>query len=322
MKRAQKAEAEYERTQALTESLGLFKEAADYLTDEKLTEICNEYNRQRYHIGSVELPLERAKKLDPQQQGLAYMEAKYPPGDPRQSLYQHRIDCYMIVFDSLAAVKQLSESSGQSEAKMYAAQVFSAAVSHKDKLFHFALYRWFLDKNMKSDLLSVDTPYLIPYFKEYVNEVDGMDFLWQYYRRREQYYEAALYLEALACRPNEITLSKRVELLALAVVNARCRDPKQQRLQQSTQLLQNLEHKVSVARIQLRLQQALQSRGPEGQEGARRLEGELLDITELFNRYARHYGILDEILFIMKVTEYHDIPYLKEVWRAILVQSK
>ncbi|KAI8144562.1 Non-repetitive/WGA-negative nucleoporin C-terminal-domain-containing protein [Fennellomyces sp. T-0311] len=322
LKRAQKAEAEYERTQALAESLSLFKDAAEYLTDEKLAEICNEYNRQRFHMGSVELPLERAKKIDPQQQGLAYMEAKAPPGDPREPLYEGRVRCYHLVFAALASVKQLSESSGQSEPKVYAAQVFAAAVAHKDKLFHFALYQWFLEKNMKSELLSVDTPYLIPFFKEYVSEVEGMDFLWQYYRRREQYYEAAVYLDALACRQNGLTLSKRVELLALAMINAQCRDPKQSRLQQSTQLLQNLEHKMSVARIQVRLQQALQSLGPQGEEGAKNLEGQLLDITELFNKYARHYGILDEILFIMKVSEYHDIPYLEEVWRAVIAQNE
>ncbi|KAI9496976.1 Non-repetitive/WGA-negative nucleoporin C-terminal-domain-containing protein [Zychaea mexicana] len=326
LQRAKKAEAEYERNAALTESLSLFKEASDYLTEEELAEICRDYDRLRFHVGSVELPLERAKKVDPQQQGLAYMEAKNPPNDARLQFYEARMRCYRLVFDALAAVKALGESAAASRSggdpKVYVAQVFSTALSHQDKLFHYALYNWFLEKNMKSELLAVETPYLIPFFKDYVNEVDGMEFLWQYYRRREQYYDAALYLEALATRPNGLSLSKRLEHLALAVVNARCRDPKRQQEQESTQLLQSLEYRITVARIQVRLQQILQARGPEGEEGARSLEVQLLDISELFNKYARRFGILDEILFIMKLTEHYDMFYLREIWQTILAQNE
>ncbi|KAI9246692.1 Non-repetitive/WGA-negative nucleoporin C-terminal-domain-containing protein [Phascolomyces articulosus] len=341
LQRAKKAEAEYERTSALSESLILFKEAADYLTEEKLVEICNDYAQQRFHVGCVELPLERAKKIDPQQQGLAYMEAKNPMGDARLHYYEGRMRCYQLVFNALAAVKTLAESkqllpqssmggttgsepSSMTDPQVYVAQVFSTALSHKDKLFHYALYRWFQEKNMLSELLAVDTPYLIPYFKEYVDEVDGMEFLWQYYRRREQYYEAALYLEALATRPtNGLPLTKRLEHLAMAVVNASCRDAKRQQLQESTQLLQNLEHRVAVARIQLRLQQTLASRGgSENEQGARSLDSQLFDISDLFNKFARRYVVLDEILFIMKVTEQYDMVYLKEIWQAVITQNE
>ncbi|KAG2215060.1 hypothetical protein INT45_006297, partial [Circinella minor] len=323
LQRAKKAEAEYERTSALSESLELFKEAADYLTEEKLTEICNDYAQQRFHVGCVELPLERAKKIDPQQQGLAYMEAKNPPGDARLQFYQGRMQCYQLVFHALASVKSLLQSGNTNE--VYVAHVFSTALTHnKDKLFHYALYHWFQQKGMMSELLAVDTPYLIPYFKEYVDEVEGMEFLWQYYRRREQYYEAALYLEALATRPhNGLDLQKRMEHLAMAVVNASCRDSKRQQQQESTQLLQNLEHRVTVARIQLRLQQTLESRGgSDNEQGARSLDHQLFDINDLFNKFARHYGILDEILFIMKVTGHYDMIYLKEIWQTIITQNE
>ena len=288
-----------------------------------MTEICNDYAQQRFHVGCVELPLERAKKIDPQQQGLAYMEAKNPPGDARLQFYQGRMQCYQLVFHALANVKSLLQSGNTNE--VYVAQVFSTALTHnKDKLFHYALYHWFQEKGMMSELLAVDTPYLIPYFKEYVDEVEGMEFLWQYYRRREQYYEAALYLEALATRPNNgLDLQKRMEHLAMAVVNASCRDSKRQQQQESTQLLQNLEHRVTVARIQLRLQQTLQSRGgSDNEQGARSLDSQLFDINDLFNKFARHYGVLDEILFIMKVTGHYDMIYLKEIWQAIITQSK
>lgn len=311
LRRAQRADVSQEREHALTESLELFKQGADYLTDEKLSEICAEYERQQFYIGSVELPLERAQKLDPQQQALAYTEGRAPFGDTTgQQFHQERKRCYEHVFRALNSVRascNTPDANRHAEAVHYANRVLQAALSYQDKHFHYELYEWFLQEGHKRDLLVVDSKFLIPFFKERVSEVDGMDFLWQYYRRKEQYYEAALYLEALASRPNGLPLLKRVEYLALAMVNARCRDPKQQKAQESTQLLQQLEKSIGCARIQMRLQHALQAMAtPESQQAAKELDNDLWDLSDLYNKYARPFGLIDEERAIMKLADYND----------------
>lgn len=312
LRRAQRADVSQEREHALTESLELFKQGADYLTDEKLSEICAEYERQQFYIGSVELPLERAQKLDPQQQALAYTEGRAPFGDTTgQQFHQERKRCYEHVFRALNSVRascNTPDANRHAEAVHYANRVLQAALSYQDKHFHYELYEWFLQEGHKRDLLVVDSKFLIPFFKERVSEVDGMDFLWQYYRRKEQYYEAALYLEALASRPNGLPLLKRVEYLALAMVNARCRDPKQQKAQESTQLLQKLEKSIGCARIQMRLQHALQAMATsESQQAAKELDNDLWDLSDLYNKYARPFGFIDEERAIMKLADHNDL---------------
>lgn len=313
VRRAQTTESEYERAAALNESLELFKQAADYLTDEKLGEICAEYCRQGYHIGSVKLPLERAKRIDPEGQAQpAPIEGK-PADDSRVQLYEARMRCYRHVFNALSKVKKILDSGGKVEEGQrlpmtknphaYASEVFAAALSYPDKLFHYSLYRWYMDNDMKNELLSVESEYLKPFFTEHLDEVTGMDFMWQYYRHREKYFEAALYLEALATRSNNgLPLVKRLKYLALAVVNARCRDPERLELQEALQLLQSLEERVAIGRIQYRIQQALLSRGLE--EDARRLDGELLNLSDLFHGYAKKYDIKEEMESILQLAGY------------------
>ncbi|KAF7731213.1 hypothetical protein EC973_000628 [Apophysomyces ossiformis] len=288
MRRAHHAEAEYERGRCLTESLKYFKEASDYLTEEQLDEISKEYGQQGFHVGTIELAIERAQRLDPQQQALSYLESNAPENDQRLYFYETRIKCYQYVFRTLTEVKnmrdnpkQVPQNSKIHDPYSHAARAFSAALAHRDKLFHYALYDWFIRMDMKADLLAVDTEYLIPFFRDRVDAVIGLDFLWQYCRRREQYFEAALYLEELALRSKGLGLLKRVEYLSLAVVNARCRDPKRQLWQESTQLLQYLEERVEVARLQVRLHQTLQNYGPETAEVAKDLEERLMDLHEL-----------------------------------------
>ncbi|KAI8368163.1 Non-repetitive/WGA-negative nucleoporin C-terminal-domain-containing protein [Radiomyces spectabilis] len=325
VRRAQKAETDFERTSALSESLTFFKEAAEYVTDEKLARVCMEYRHQGYHVGAVELALECANKFDPQQQGLAYAEGRQAPSDPRLTFYNIRVACYDRVFDTLMEAKMLRDGTLQHPKVVnpsnYAAEVFAKALASQDKLFHYSLYAWLRHNGLKSELLAVDTAYLIPFFNDCVDPMEAKEFLWQYYRRRENYYEAALCLEKLAKDSSNLKLTKRVEYLALAVVNARCRDSKHQRRQEATELLQNLEEHVEVARIQVRLHQILPSCGPEGDRISQSLDDRLASITELF-MIAKEFNVYDEVLYIMKIADHYDLPYLQQVWKAIIEQNE
>lgn len=255
-----------------------------------------------------------AQKIDPHEEALAFVENRTNFGDPRPGqLYQLRRRCYQLALAVLKTTRTLAGGHqifpGIGDPRVYAAQVLSVALAQKDRLFHYTLYEWMIKEGRKAELLNVDnTTYLIPYFKTYVDEVESKDFLWQYYRRHGRYYEAALYLESLATQPSNINLEKRIEFLSLAIINARCRDPNRQELQESTQLLQSLEQKIGVARIQLRLKRILKSKGPEGEAAAQVLDGQLLDLNALFHDFARRFQLEDMTLVIK---EFADNPDLK-----------
>ncbi|KAI8336815.1 Non-repetitive/WGA-negative nucleoporin C-terminal-domain-containing protein [Chlamydoabsidia padenii] len=273
---ATRDDVDYERIIALNESLKYLQEAADTITGDKLKEICTEYRYQGYYIGVVKLALERAKRLDPQNQGLTYVESTgslvSPPtqqtesmaldNDSKSHFYQLRLQCYEQIFQALAEVRSLRrgdrvEVRGRqihsNNPDILADEVLSTALSSNDILFHYTLYQWFLvgsknDNSMLTELLSVDTEYIVPFLKEFVQVFEGLDFLWKYYRRREQYFEAALYLEALAMESPDLDTNQRMEYLGMATLYARAREPKYLERQEAAQFIQRLEQQMEQLR--------------------------------------------------------------------------
>ncbi|CAO3624288.1 unnamed protein product [Cunninghamella echinulata] len=257
---AYKPGAEYEETKvALDESLKYFKEVADSISEDKMTAICEEYRRQQYYEGVIEFALERARKLDPHEKGLLYMESKMRPGDSRVQSYDLRLRCYDHIFVTLTEIKNLqsdkgynniserndnSNSGGNMDPNTLFDAILQRALSHDDKLFHYTLYQWFLQNDRSRELLWVDSKYIIPFFKQHVSELDSIQFLWQYYRRHQQYYEAALYLEALANRSPNITTDKRLEYIGLALWYAQSQEASDKPTQKTRQLIIRLQSQM------------------------------------------------------------------------------
>ncbi|KAI8992567.1 Nup133 N terminal like-domain-containing protein [Pilobolus umbonatus] len=288
--RAYKSESRYEKSAALKESLAFFKETADDITEDKMGAIVSDYMTCSFHVGIIELGLERANKLDPQQLGLVAYETKSDKDGFNHLYYQKRLRAYEYIFSALKDVCNLKTQSVPpnrapiEDKDIYISNVFSTALATRDKLFHFQLYQWYIKENMTNELLSIDTVYLIPFFQNHVtNPLCSLDFLWQYYRRREQFYDAARYLEKIAfLRTHNLPLGKRMEYLAYAHVNARCRDPKNQSVQESTEFIQTLDEYINTARQQVRVQTILRSReNPEAKTAADLLDLELLSAEKL-----------------------------------------
>ncbi|KAG2182819.1 hypothetical protein INT44_005799 [Umbelopsis vinacea] len=194
-----------QRTTQLSNSLTLFKKIADYLSYEQLQEICEGYKNLSYNIGVVDLALTCAQAKDPYDRCSSYVDEGCPPADSRRKYYEIKKRCYICVFSALLDAEYAGELQ------------YDSAGNSKDRAFHFELYEWFINKGMIKQLLTANTPYVVPFLTRPPFRKENYDLLWQHYRLQQRYDVAAETLEQLALTECDITLEKRTEYLTLAI---------------------------------------------------------------------------------------------------------
>ncbi|KAI8890481.1 nucleoporin-domain-containing protein [Backusella circina FSU 941] len=273
-------ENEQDRNAFFAESLKHFKLTADDISEEKLAIICSIYRANNFHLGVVELALERANRQDPQKQGLAYFESNKAAEPGKSHFFDLRVRSYHYVFEALMEAKT------KKQIPSLAKNAFAAAFASDDELFHYQLYYWMLNKDMMNDLLSADTVYLIPYFEKHVTEQGALEFLWQYSRRKRQFFKASKYLYNLASFRASIPMASRIEWLACANVNCRCHDPKVENAAETGAFLQELQSALKAATLQQKIQNALKSENTiESNTEAAGLDMCLLTLPQLREKY-------------------------------------
>lgn len=275
----------------MKQSLVHFKSAADEISDTKMAAICTLYIQCSFHYGVVELALERAKKQDPQQQGILAYESPQIRDENNRSLMMARLNTYNFIFEALTDAHKIRQQGLPADrfpianVDSYVKNLFEVTIQNDDKLLHYQLYDWFLKQNLKDELLTINTPYLIPYFEQHVEDkAVSLDFLWRFYRQNDRPFDAAQCLEKLTMLPSaSITLDQRLECLVHALVNARCVESNNV---YGTVYIQNLENKVQWAQYQLRVRDILKSLGSsEADMAVNVLNQSLLDPQTIEEKY-------------------------------------
>lgn len=156
--------------------------------------------------------------------------------------------------------------------------------------------------------------------------------LWKYYARHEQYYKAGSVLLKLA-ESEECSLSERMEFLSNALLNAKSASSKG--MDRAAELLAEVGDFLDVARVQLRIREGIARLLNEGastgntrsegsgdqdnvQEALKSLDEKLLDLSTLFNQYARRFNLLEGCLECLRCGSYRDDVYVRQVWAEIL----
>ncbi|KAI9272615.1 Nup133 N terminal like-domain-containing protein [Sporodiniella umbellata] len=253
---------EYERRNVLKKSLLEFQKASEKIPVEHLERVCALYQQQSFHMGIVELMLDRARKLDPHQKALAIYENKNEVDEVSRKLFEERSKGYSLILRSLKDAQSLAiphanltERAPIADISLYVKKVFEEAFQSKDSLFHYQLYCWYLQENMVDELLKFDTEYMVPFFTRVVkDEYKSLEFLWQYYRNKSQFYKAACCLTRLAELPDaNITMENRLTYLAYARINCRCGEQEPDTPNNKiTQLSQKLDTLMNQYRSQTR----------------------------------------------------------------------
>lgn len=155
--------------------------ATRVLEFQKLQEACGNYQHLNYAKGSViksltlvqssfpkllppgaiELPLQCAQDVDPDNIGMEYWDAGSPSNDPRVDVLEKRLRCYDLVLDSLDVFETQSSQAVGGEAKLVESlyevrdRAYELALASHDPIFHSCLYEWLIRKGMTDALLEV-----------------------------------------------------------------------------------------------------------------------------------------------------------------------
>ncbi|KAG1452444.1 hypothetical protein G6F46_009697 [Rhizopus delemar] len=299
-------ELENERRHLLKQSLLQFQQASEKIPEPHLERVCALYLQQSFHIGIVELMLDRARKLDPQQHALAVFESDCQADDLSKQLFESRSRAYNFIFKTLKDAKSLLLPNANLENRapvadktLYVKQVFEEALQNKDPLFHYQLYYWYIQENMMDELLLVDTEYLIPFFTRVIkDERTSLEFLWQYYRGKSQFYKSACCLASLAeLSSSEITLESRMKYLAYARINCRCGEQEPDTPSHATsQLSQKLDNLMNACRFQARIQNVLKNTGDlDANVVAKELDHQLIDEKRKLYPLTERFPVLLEL---------------------------
>lgn len=296
LRRATYDESDHERNDSLRHSLVYFKEAAAYISDAKLVSIFSVYRQNSFHVGILDLALERAQKIDPQNQGIIAFETPSSRNETTENLMISRLNTYNYIFSALEDLIWISNNGVPQghipvpNVTAYVNNIFDTALRSNDKLFHYRLYDWFLAQGLGDRLLTCETPYLIPYFEKYIPDQEkSLRFLHRFYSKKFEYLKASNCLYQLAILPSQtMTLNERVDYLSSASVNARCGNADSE----------HLDEMARTAAFQWRIQGILESISHENHEASiavRELDSRLYSYQEMKSLYGGKFHCLNAV---------------------------
>jgi|ERR1700722_4846405 len=113
--------------------------------------------------GAIELPLNCAQMVDPDNTGLEFWYSGSPVNDPRSEFYARRSQCYDLVLDSLsvfegkaggAKVDGVVDSTAI-DTETVRSHAYELAFASEDEMFHSTMYDWLIDRGIADELLEV-----------------------------------------------------------------------------------------------------------------------------------------------------------------------
>ena len=310
------------------------------------------------YVGVVEICLAAAQRRDPQGLALHYYKNGEPAEDhqglqafvARTSAYKHVTYMLRRLLDAsnIASIPNTATkiplspgapSSGASnqegvnqlapqDAVSHADQVFNIAIKSDDELFHVELYQWMLSEKMYERLLGIRGSIYLEDFltrgtSQHPDNLAMFDLLWKYYEKNNSYVAAAKILARLADRHStEIDLKQRIEYLSRAIIAIKSDEVGvlDSHRHSGAGLLNELEEKMEVARVQLSLMEAIRNmhQTPETSEAIVRLNSDLMDITRLYSDFAEPYGLWECQLAILHCAQHSDGMLIETVWDQII----
>ncbi|KAJ2228265.1 hypothetical protein H4R99_000432 [Coemansia sp. RSA 1722] len=321
LKQASESEEGTDARDLASSALTLLTDIAGALSIEQLREICNSFEQLGQLNAIITLALACAAQSDPHGDAYKFWGDGAPENDPRESVYNKRIECYRCII-SVMEKHRSSVLNANSLSKLPGADV----------LFHFALYDWLLDNDQSSLLFQIRSPHVEQYLNLEPRTLEKCDMLWHYYVHENRFGNAAVVQRQMACTQDfGINLAGRIEYLSLSISNAKIaidmvrggqthmagEVSEEDQINELAMILRDNEDQLEVAQVQLEIQQQLRNLGGhETLAGA--LDRRLFTVTELYEKFAEPMKMWDAALLIFKASNHDDPQMVEGVWRTIL----
>ncbi|KAH8752345.1 putative nucleoporin [Hyaloscypha sp. PMI_1271] len=312
----------------LNESLRLFNDVAGSLSFETLQNAAEQYTTLGFYAGAISLALHVASESDRGNRALAWVNEKKPANDARIPLYNFRKQCYNLVHQVIMAVDAATSAEPDvidgrpTLAATKRSEAHDVVNNSDDELFQFGLYEWYLSQGWEAMLLAVNSQFVIEFLtRSATTDVERADLLWRYYTHRDSFYEAAVVQLDLAKSEFAIPLAKRVEYLSRAKANASAQSQGIGR-QARQVLLYEVTELLDVANIQDELLHRLSAdeRVPAERKVTvvQALDGQILNLTELYNEYADQASYFDICLTIYEAASHRNEADISATWQSLI----
>ena len=190
------------------------------------------------------------------------------------------------------------------------------AMKSKSEVFLRRLYEFLLESEQgREEILKQSSPSV----EKFLEEFGALDLLWRYCAKHERYAEAAGVLLNLSETETQKSLVDRLNYLSCALHNAKTATAKGDG--RAAQLLTEISDFMDVAKVQLRVREELKKRhtgSEEVSEALTALDGEIMDLSTLFNEYARRFELHEASLEIFRCGGYRDEAYVRGLWAEII----
>lgn len=214
------------------------------------------------------------------------------------------------LFNTKSAYKDISER------RSILKKLFS---SIPDSESHFELYKWLVENKYSDDLLAAEPAYLEVYLSR-CSDLDSGNILNKYYVQTGQFAQAASLCNELAAFTG-LYLDERIKFLMMADSYARTASDGL-RNNGDQIIIKDLEHisdNLQIATVQNEILKYAAQNGYNAE--VKELNLRLMDISELFNKYAVPWNLYHVQLWILSISE--SGPLIREtaekIWGNILI---
>ncbi|XP_040264666.1 nuclear pore complex protein Nup155-like [Bufo bufo] len=329
LQRSLQAQNKHDKDQMLRVSLQEYKKVG-HLID--LANICGQYRQEHFYEGVVDLCLASAEKKDPAGLGLLFLRNGKPKGDAAGlQASEDRTFCYKIILDSLQeVVNQMKYPPPTAPLKLdpghHLKQILIVSQRSSDEFFHIVLFNWLIQADLTDILVELKSPFLEAHLlhisNRRENQVATMNLLYRYYQKNGNYISAARVMAKLAVIDNTaVTLKRRIEYLSRAILSAKTTNSMDVPAQDK-EFIHELEDYLDVAKIQLEIQGTLSrqfSHLSSTQKSVAQLDSEIMDLTELYEKFAHPFQLSECKLKIIQCAEcFSDVFLVKNIWKEII----
>lgn len=323
------------KVKCLHNAVALFEQASGSLTLENIENSIDIMLSLDFYTGAIDFLLKLSKKLygilSVQTESIVLGMGESNASDVKSRLEdnnQKRLQLYDFVFKILtnldSKVIKITETGNQlmiNELVETRDIAYDTCFASTDKLFHYEFYQWFINHGCSERLLTVETPYILPFLEHASQDnLDLSQLLWLYHAKRENYFQAAKILYSLAISEFSLTMRQRIEFLSRANGFCNCTCPPSLR-QELTQLSTLIRELFEVGNVQLNLLQTIQTDsriGPKNQEIAMsRLNYKIRNASELFNGFADPLGYYEICLIIFYISDYKNPDEILKRWELL-----